>query len=77
MIEKPYLWSGLLLLPSLIILSNKKEHTTSTQPDVDYHERCQTEKNAQFSYVFSIKISVIILKDRNWFLAKEYDLEYI
>ena len=30
-----------------------------------------------FFYVFSIKISVVILKDSIWFLAKEYDLEYI
>lgn len=78
MIEKPYLWSGLLFLPNLlIILSNKKEHATSIKPDVDHHERYQTEKNAQFFYVFSIKISVVILKDSDWFLAKEYDLEYI
>ena len=78
MIEKPYLWSGLLFLPNLlIILSNKKEHATSIKPDVDHHERYQTEKNAQFFYVFSIKISVVIFKDSDWFLAKEYDLEYI
>lgn len=72
MIEKSHLWSGLLLLPNLlIILGNKTECTTYTHHDVDYLERCQIEKNVQFSYVLSININIIITKDRNWLLAKE------
>lgn len=66
------------LLPNLpLILSNKKERTTDTHYNMVQLKTYYTEKNTWFSYMLSININVIILKDRNWLLAKEYGLECI